>query len=256
MLRNVLLIATTSGLPLFSKEFLNSVAQPRLVGSLLTAMMVLAVRTTGMPVTYIELSNVAVTLVRDEVVKVCCVLLHDRSDGPAFGKLIASQILFAFLEEYSGDLTTSGHNLRDFHGFHSNIAHAVQSSIRPVLNRLQNHKSRAILKALLVTEDGIIQTGGDVDQLALLANLQALLNFAAELLAQRDDQVKQIVLEGSHGDVRTLLWCIERAVFVVVVSTAVEPTHYRAAVHDTAQMLSQVCFIVSNNHLISRQYSS
>ena len=30
MLRNVLLIATTSGLPLFSKEFLNAVSQPRL----------------------------------------------------------------------------------------------------------------------------------------------------------------------------------------------------------------------------------
>ena len=68
MLRNVLLIATTSGLPLFSKEFLNAVSQPRLIGSLLTAMMEWAVRTTGMPVTYIELTNVAVTIVKDEVV--------------------------------------------------------------------------------------------------------------------------------------------------------------------------------------------
>ena len=106
MLRNVLLIATTSGLPLFSQEFLNSVAQPRLVGSLLTIMMELAIRTTSLPATYIELANVAVTIVRDETVQVCCALFHDRSDGPTFGKLVATQILFAFLEEYSGDFAS------------------------------------------------------------------------------------------------------------------------------------------------------
>ena len=99
MLRNVLIIATTSGLPLFSKEFLNAVAQPRLIGSLLTAIMEWAVRTTGMPVTYIELSNVAVTIVKDETAGICCALFHDRSDGPAFGKLVASQILYAFLDQ-------------------------------------------------------------------------------------------------------------------------------------------------------------
>ena len=248
MLRNVLLIATTSGLPLFSKEFLNAVSQPRLIGSLLTAMMEWAVRTTGMPVTYIELTNVAVTIVKDEVVKVCCALFHDRTDGPAFGKLIASQILYSFLEEYSGDLTMPGHNLKDFHGFHHKIAAAVRSSVRPVLNGLQTHRSRAILKALLVTEDSIVQTGGDIDQLALLANLQALLNFATELLAQRDDSCTQIVLEGSH-DVRTLLWRIERAVFIVVVNKAVRPVHYQTALDEAARMLGQVCFVQTNNTL-------
>ena len=121
MLRNVLIIATTSGLPLFSKEFLNAVAQPRLIGSLLTAMMEWAVRTTGMPVTYIELSNVAVTIVKDETAGICCALFHDRSDGPSFGKLVASQILYAFLEEYSGEVMGLGPNLKDFHGFHAKV---------------------------------------------------------------------------------------------------------------------------------------
>ena len=79
MLRNVLLIATTSGLTLFSKEFLNAISQPRMIGGLLTAMMESSVRTTGLPVTYIELSNVAVTIMKDEVVKVC----HCRRTFPA-----------------------------------------------------------------------------------------------------------------------------------------------------------------------------
>lgn len=201
--------------------------------------------------TYIELSNVAVTIMKDEVVKVCCALFHDRSDGPAFGKLIASQILCAFLEEYSGNLTSPGRNLKDFHGFHLKIAGAVRNSIRPVLNRLHGHHSRAIQKAMLVTEDAIVQTGSAVDELALLANLQALLYLSSELLAQRDDLCSQIVLEGS-GDVRTLLWRIEHAVFIVVVNKSVRPTHYRAALNEAAKMLGQVCFVMSNNHLIWR----
>eukprot|EP00622_Pseudochattonella_farcimen_P005465 FR741088.1.p1 GENE.FR741088.1~~FR741088.1.p1 ORF type:complete len:254 (+),score=12.48 FR741088.1:107-868(+) len=250
MLRNVLILSTTSGLPLFSKEFLNAVAQPRLIGSLLTAMMEWAVRTVGMPVTYIELSNVAVTIVRDEVAKVCCALFHDRSDGAAFGKLVAYQILYAFLEEYSGEVMGLGPNLKDFHGFHVKIAGAVRSTIRPVLNRLQGHRSRAIQKVMLVTEDDFVHTGSNVDQLALLANLQALLNFASELLAQRDDACTQIVIEG-RNDARTLLWRIERAVFIVVVTKAVRPVHYRGALDEAAKMLRAICFVMSQ-HLLTR----
>ena len=72
--------------------------------------------------------------------------------------------------------------------------------------------------------------------------------FVPPVLVQRDDSCENLVLEGSH-DVRTLLWCIERAVFVVVVSKAVHPAHYRAALDETAFMLRQICFVMSNNHL-------
>lgn len=71
----------TSGLVLFSKEFVNSVAQPRLIGSLLTAMIEFSQQTSGMFVSYIELTNVAVTIVTDDVLKVFCALFHDREDG-------------------------------------------------------------------------------------------------------------------------------------------------------------------------------
>ena len=246
MLRNVLLIATKSGLPLFSQAFLNSVAQPRLVGSLLTIMMELSIRTTKNSVAYIELANLAVTILKDETVQVCCALFHDRSDGPALGKLVARQILFAFLEEYSGDFASlacsvsdgggigegcatgsdgcsddgSGggggggggvgisdggifsSNLRDFRGFRMKISRVVTGCVRPVLGQLQAHASGAILKALLVMEEGAIQSSGGssgdsrVNQLALLANLQAVLHLATELLAgHRDDTCGQVVLD-------------------------------------------------------------
>ena len=47
MIRNVIIMAT-SGLVLFSKEFSNSISQPRLVGSLITAIIEFGQQTTGM----------------------------------------------------------------------------------------------------------------------------------------------------------------------------------------------------------------
>jgi hypothetical protein len=335
MLRNVLLIATTSGLPLFSQEFLNGVAQPRLVGSLLTIMMELSIRTTGLPVSYIELANVAVTMVKDETVQVCCALFHDCSDGPAFGKLVATQILFAFLEEYSVDfaslasssdsIATGGSgggggggggggsggafaagvsgatdgglfssNLRDFHGFRMKISRAVIGCVRPVLGRLHAHQSGAVLKALLVMEEGTIEASGgsscDVDQMGMLANLQAILLFAAELLAgHRDDTCGQIVLDSvptyrrpmddagataaketvGTGDqvvgsdvhsaaalplrTRTTIWRIGRAVFILVVDKDVPHSHYKSALDEAEFMLSKICAVVYDNHLMRRE---
>jgi hypothetical protein len=63
MLRNVLVISD-GGLVLFSKEFVNAVAQPRLVGSLLTAMLEFSTNNVGAPVCYIELSTIAVSICR------------------------------------------------------------------------------------------------------------------------------------------------------------------------------------------------
>lgn len=69
-------------------------------------------QTTGMMVSYIELSNglilqsfgliishlVAVTIVINDVAKVFCALFHDRDDGCSFGRLICSEILTAFTQ--------------------------------------------------------------------------------------------------------------------------------------------------------------
>jgi len=61
MLRNVLIISD-AGLVLFSKEFISAVGQPRLVGSLLTAMLEFSTNNVGAPVCYIEMTNVAVSI--------------------------------------------------------------------------------------------------------------------------------------------------------------------------------------------------
>mmetsp|Transcript_39911 Transcript_39911/g.106648 ORF Transcript_39911/g.106648 Transcript_39911/m.106648 type:complete len:316 (-) Transcript_39911:1287-2234(-) len=66
MLRNVLII-TDGGLVLFSKVkngnlSISAVSQPRLVGSLLTAIVEFSTNNVGSPVSYIEMSSVAVSI--------------------------------------------------------------------------------------------------------------------------------------------------------------------------------------------------
>ncbi len=82
---------------------------------------------------------VGVTIVVHEVAKVFCALLHDREDGPAFGRLVANEIISSFVEVYGGDLTGSnssgGRNLKDFRAFHPRIIDVMRHSFRPVLNR-------------------------------------------------------------------------------------------------------------------------
>eukprot|EP01041_Mallomonas_annulata_P008729 gene8729-18042_t len=170
----------SSGLLLFSKEFVNSIAQPRLIGSLLTALLEFSQQTTGMSVSYIELTNVAVTMIIDDTTKVFCALFYDREDGPSFGRLLCAEILHSFLEEYASELGHIGRNLRDFHGFNNKIADIIRSSIRPILTQLQIQKG--IAKVLFVTGDGtIVATSIEKDQLGILANLQTLTALCTDM---------------------------------------------------------------------------
>mmetsp|Transcript_25782 Transcript_25782/g.57799 ORF Transcript_25782/g.57799 Transcript_25782/m.57799 type:complete len:269 (+) Transcript_25782:148-954(+) len=195
MVRTVLIISTSSGVPLFSKELGKSIAQPRLVGSLLTAMVEQSVHAVGAPLSYMELSSVAVTLARDEARNVCCAIFHDPSFGPDFGKLLASQILHAFLEEYSEDLQASSF------GFHRLLPSAIFGVIRPVLSRLQAHPSGAITRALVVSLDGsIIEWHEGLDRLTLVANLDVVLSCASELMTS---MVRSIPRETGREDEST-----------------------------------------------------
>lgn len=62
----------------------------------MTAMVEYSKLHAGMQVSYVEMTNVAVTIVLDEATKVYCALFHDRQDGATFGRLIASEVRFLF----------------------------------------------------------------------------------------------------------------------------------------------------------------
>ena len=123
----------------------------------------------------------SVTIVCDDAAKTFCALFHDKEDGPAFGRLICSELLSAFTQEYSSsDFGHFGTNLKDFHGFHDKISEVIRNSVKPVLTRLQDH--RGIKRVLLVTDDGaVISPNTDIDQLSLLANIQTLTILGSQI---------------------------------------------------------------------------
>jgi hypothetical protein len=67
MLRTCLIVSA-SGLVLFCRQFGDGLQQPRLVGSLLRALIEFAVQTTSLPVSYIELTNGAASSCHNIVV--------------------------------------------------------------------------------------------------------------------------------------------------------------------------------------------
>ncbi len=178
MLRNIIIIGSTSGLVLFSKVFSGGISQPRLVGSLITAIIEFGQQTTGMGVCYIELTNVSITMVANEDAKVVCALFYDRDDGVLFGRLICGEILTAFTQEYSYDVTQFGKNLKDFYGFQKKISSIVRFSSKSVILKLESQK--AIKRVLLMNEREIIHTpNDDIDQLSILANLTAFIELCS-----------------------------------------------------------------------------
>jgi len=260
MLRTVILMNSLSGLVVFSREFVNGIAQPRLIGSLLTAMMEFGMATTGTSVAYIELANLAVTIRTHEDTHVLCALFHDREDGSSFGKLVCGQILETFVREYSADLGRTGLNLRDFHGFHGKIAEVFRGAVRPVLAKLQGH--RGVHRALLVMDGTVISPSADVDQLAVLANLSALTALCSDIMTHIDDDCSYTMLDTAQGS-RLLLWRIPQQggalpqqgstqssfVLIVLVSRGVAATRYRPAIEEGLSTLNK---LLNELQLVSR----
>ena len=103
------------------------------------------------PHIFLHCTAVAVTIVVNNGAKVFCALFHDRDDGRAFGRLICSEILYAFTQEFSSDLSKDfhGRNLKDFHGFNYKIADVIRNSVKPVLKLRKYYQSRTPTPAFL-----------------------------------------------------------------------------------------------------------
>jgi len=265
---NVLILAQ-SGLVLFAKDFVKAVIeQPRLLGSLLTAMTEFSERCSGMKPTFIEMSSLAVTLVHDESVKLVCALVHDRADSPSFGRLIASEILASFVDEYSperfqGTRPSLGvSDLKDFGAFDKKIKGIVKNSVRPVLQRLQ--AKEAVVRALFVTEEEVAQTGeAEVDQFKVLANLEGIMSYADVILHfgggdfpddaddvdtgyfLRRQPPQHLFFDDEFKETRTFFWKVDRCTLVVCLRHSVSTALFDAALQHALTAKALITQIVA-----------
>jgi len=241
MLRNVI-IMTSSGIVLFSKEFVNPVGKPGLMGGIITAMLDFSEQKTGLPVSYIQLKNVCLAVSCDATHKVCCALFCDAKDGAEFSQLICKELLECFIETYATQLEQKQQsNIDAYADFYVKIAEVIRSAVRPVLDQFQA-STRGILQAVIITGDTIVHSTVDVDKLSVLANHQALLALASDTMACKNDVANTLELKGDM----TTVWLqrIERSSFVVMYRNNVPSC--RAEIAKAAVLLKQVLVTASN----------
>lgn len=243
MLRGLFFIHS-SGLLLFYKEFSRGGAEtkPTMLGGIVTAMMDFAAAKTGLPVSFIQLESLAVSIVRKEG-KVICAVFMDLSDGEEFGSLLANQLLRSFLDSYSIELENKGVSDVDiFKEFNAKIAEVIRMSVVPVLQQLQHTKG--IEQAFLVSGDQVFQFEGKIDSLSLLATHNALLAKTSELMAAHHDSPAAITLKGPINTV--CVHRIDHASLIVVSAKACDRTRRDVAVSSAATLLRKVLVVASN----------
>jgi hypothetical protein len=252
MIRTLILISQ-SGLVLFIKSFVNAVSQPRLIGSLLTAMIEFSSKVAGMPLAYIELLGCGVSIVTNDVAKVNCAIFYDLDDGdPEFGKLIATEILLAFSDTYSASLGGIARDLNTFQEFQYQISSVIRNSVRPVLDKLRSE--RGIQAAVLVTNQATY-TKKEIDQIGVQANLGALLGAATDVLTAGDleDAPTQIFIDAG-AKTRLVVWRLQEvdAMLVVRVSKVSKMQDgVKAAIDNALTMLKKVCALSLSLHASS-----
>jgi predicted regulator of Ras-like GTPase activity (Roadblock/LC7/MglB family) len=98
MLHNVV-ITTQHGVVKFKKDFLNPIKNVSIVQGIIVTQVKKAKLELQQTVSYMELQNLAVTIVDDSASNLLCICFHDVEDGWQFGKLLATQILLKFIQE-------------------------------------------------------------------------------------------------------------------------------------------------------------
>jgi len=247
MLQSVILM-TGSGLAIFEKVWVEG-KQPmkgRLFGSLITTMMEFSRQSTGMIPSYVEFDKTAVSIVDDGKTKLVCTLFHDITDGASFGKVVASSILRSFLEAYSDHGFSGTVNTAAFTGFNSKIFEAITSSTKTILQQLQTQ--RGITSCLLVYEDGTSEMPvQEEDQLAIVANLQPLLTIGNDIMLQKKQRTKEIVMEMSKHTV--VVNRLSEASLVCICRKNVSPRVYTPNIQRAVAMLENV---FSLSHALSK----
>jgi hypothetical protein len=100
------LIVSQSGLVLYNKAVLRPVEQPRLVGSLLTAVMEFAVRHTRRTISQVQFEDMLLTLVASKRARIIAALFQDLTDSFLLGRLVATELLEDFTAMFEDVLST------------------------------------------------------------------------------------------------------------------------------------------------------
>ena len=139
MLQSVLIISS-SGLVIFHQHF-SAYAVERMIGALLRTILELASVTTGGHLTYVESTASSIYITTHAELPIYCALFYEREAnkrvGLELGRVLASRILSAFVDEYAGDLSGAvyGHALSHFASFGYRLPAIVRDTLKATLQQ-------------------------------------------------------------------------------------------------------------------------
>jgi len=241
MLRTVI-IMTGAGVMIFEKVWVESkLEKTKLFGSLITGMLEFSRQSTGMVASYLEFDQVAISIVDDTKAKLICTLVHDIEDGADFGKIIATQILRAFLEMFSDvNFSVSAMNVTSFIIFNNKLLDAIGSSVKNILSELQSN--RAVKNALVIYDNGKkIETPiqEEEDQFALIANLQNMISSSKDIMAAKKKEIPKVLTL----EMTTYIVFVHRVVnssLVSICRKAKAPSLYMPSILQSLELLEKV----------------
>ncbi|KJE90310.1 hypothetical protein CAOG_01640 [Capsaspora owczarzaki ATCC 30864] len=237
MLRHLLIISP-AGTVLYDREFVKLIAQPRLTGSLITAILKVCSDVTGLPASYVEIGAVAVSIRTDAGrTGIICALFHDVQDGKQLGQLVATELLRLFLDRFRQHVSPPPVNLGIFQSFHSKILEGIRSSVRLVVDELQRCVP-SIELCFLASNGRISHSTVDIDGVGVMANLSALREYAEELMAARGDTCNRIVLERVAN--RVVIHAIGPMLLVVVMPRIVPLLEVQGQITAAVSLIARV----------------
>jgi len=229
------LITSSSGLVLYSREFTSSLAQPRLVGSLLTALVEFSKKNVSLPVSYIELEKVAVAVSVSESTRIICAVFFDSEDGFYFGKLISTELLLAFSQVYTENIENVN-SLDNFGEFSSKLPDILISCLGCVLNE------RFVDNAVLFYGDDILANTFSNESHYFVSFCKELVRSANGLVSSSSDKLQSITLEtqpeqglGGVQSKQLVVYQLEHCLYLVVLLPS---NQKESAVYETNRIIS------------------
>lgn len=98
--------------------------------------------------------------------------------------------------------------------------------------------------ALLTQGDQITYSTLDVDRIGVLANIQALLSVATDIMTAKNDTPLKLIMRGARSTV--VLMRVERTNLVVMCKNNVRQDRWEADIDKAALLLQKVLEVTSN----------
>jgi len=134
-------------------------------------------KSTEKKISYIELQNVAVTVIVDDESQLICSIFHDVSDGQEFGLLVAQQVVSKFIHEFGRKFTIS--DVPKYKNLTTKMPELFKNAVNPLLTKLS--KVRGIKSAYLIVGSQSANFTSTTTDLSMTANLRVLTSACTDL---------------------------------------------------------------------------